>query len=428
MSFYTNPLTDYSPQMEAGGPVEADRWETDPASSRQGAETVFSEDEELEIASEFLDVGGERDLDRVIGELFDRAGEAGGATLEEPVERDLGDIFKSIAKVVLPVAGGALGMYFGGPAGAAAGSSMGSTVGHALGLELEGLSPEDSEFEAAKQFARLAGVAIRNAQDAGPAADPAGLASDAVTEAARLYAPGLLDVHGRLSLQTVPTGRPGQPLFSSGQNGEADMNYYHRSDSGSSQTSAERPNGQGGGFALSEDEQMDLASQLMELESEAEFEGWMDGVMSTLSKGVQAVGDFVNSPIGQQVKQAVKQALPAITGVVGDKVGGPWGTLIKTGGQFLSDQMEAEAEAEERDWEKANVCVRVIVDAIDHAAHAPHHAHPYEAAHRAVAEALRRHAPHALRACGHAGPQERRRERKSGSWVRHGRHVVVYGL
>ena len=105
MSFYTNPLTDYSPQMEAGGPVEADRWETDPASSRQGAETVFSEDEELEIASEFLDVGGERDLDRVIGELFDRAGEAGGATLEEPVERDLGDIFKSIAKVVLPRGG-----------------------------------------------------------------------------------------------------------------------------------------------------------------------------------------------------------------------------------------------------------------------------------------------------------------------------------
>jgi hypothetical protein len=65
-------------------------------------------------------------------------------------------------------------------------------AGQALGLELEGLSAEDREFETARQFVRFAGEAVKNALDAPPAADPAGVAQAAAVEASRIHAPGLL--------------------------------------------------------------------------------------------------------------------------------------------------------------------------------------------------------------------------------------------
>lgn len=52
------------------------------------------------------------------------------------------------------------------------GSNLASVAGSALGLELEGLSPEDREFEAAKQFVRFAGQTVSNARQADPRAEP----------------------------------------------------------------------------------------------------------------------------------------------------------------------------------------------------------------------------------------------------------------
>ena len=49
------------------------------------------------------------------------------------------------------MAGSALGGMVGGPLGAQLGGSLANMAGSALGLELEGLSNEDREFEAAKQ-------------------------------------------------------------------------------------------------------------------------------------------------------------------------------------------------------------------------------------------------------------------------------------
>ena len=189
MSHFANPLTDYSPQLEMGGSA------LHMTGSEESTSPVFGEDEEVELASEFLEIANERDLDHFIGELTDRASSALDADLDRPVEQDLGDIFKNIAKVVLPLAGGALGFFAGGPPGAALGSGLASTVGHALGLELEGLSPEDSEFAAAKQYVRFAGAAVKNAHDAGPTGDPAKQAREAAMEAARLHAPGFMGLH-----------------------------------------------------------------------------------------------------------------------------------------------------------------------------------------------------------------------------------------
>jgi hypothetical protein len=88
MSYFANPLTDYSPQLEMGGSAFSE------AGSEQSTSPLFDEDDEVELASEFLEVANERDLDHFIGKLTDRASLAIDADLDGPVERDLGDIFK----------------------------------------------------------------------------------------------------------------------------------------------------------------------------------------------------------------------------------------------------------------------------------------------------------------------------------------------
>jgi malonyl CoA-acyl carrier protein transacylase len=186
MSDFVNPLTDYSPQMET-----TESYSEMEFGSRSGS-GAFSQDDELELASEFLEVANEQQLDEFIGRLIEKAGQALNETVEPPLEQDLGDILRSVAKVALPIVGGALGTFVGGPAGGALGSSLASAAGHAFGLELEGLSPEDSEFEASKQFIKLAGATVENALEADPYADPANTAYRAAVEAARVHAPGLI--------------------------------------------------------------------------------------------------------------------------------------------------------------------------------------------------------------------------------------------
>jgi hypothetical protein len=416
MSYFANPLTDYSPQLEMGGSAPRE------GGFERSTSPLFGEDDEVELASEFLEVANERDLDRFVGELTDRASRSIDADLDGPVERDLGDIFKNIAKVVLPLAGGALGFFAGGPPGAALGSGLASTVGHALGLELEGLSPEDSEFEVAKQFVRFAGAALKNAHDAGQTGDPAKQARDAAMEAARTHAPGLTDIHEEAFVES-PAERPDRSVAPthSRPKGERTMSNFERGQPGSSGGYAATGNGRG----LSEEQEMDLAAEMMELESEAEFEGLYDTVLTKLG-----AGEWAKSPTGQAVKQGVKAALPIITETVGPHLPGLWGPAVQAAGPVVANALEAEAEAEERDWETAKVIVRVILGANDNAARAPRHADPYEVAHHVITEAIRRHAPHALRAWSDPA-QERRRKRRhhhTGHWVRDRDTIIVHGI
>jgi hypothetical protein len=198
MSTYGNPLTEYSPQMEA---FEFPQSEYD--SARESGAGVFSEHEEMELAAQLLEVNNEEELDRFLGDLIKRAGSAVGKFVKSPVGQAIGGVLKTVAKKALPIAGGALGAWVGGPLGAKIGSGLASMAGQALGLELEGLSQEDREFEATKQFIRFAGETAKNALTAtneelsalsGAAAFQQAIATAraAAAEAARVHAPGLL--------------------------------------------------------------------------------------------------------------------------------------------------------------------------------------------------------------------------------------------
>jgi hypothetical protein len=90
-----------------------------------------------------------------------------------------------------------------------------------------------------------------------------------------------------------------------------------------------RDNGRAG-RSLSEDEQTNLAAQLMEVTSEEEFENFLGDLFS---KGLQAVGKFISSPTGQALggvlKDAAKTLLPIAGTAVGTYFGGPMGAQVK---------------------------------------------------------------------------------------------------
>jgi hypothetical protein len=190
MSTTGNALTEYNPQMES---FEYSQFEGE----SDGAGEVFSETDEMELAAQLLEVADEAELDQFLGDLIKKAGRAVGKVVHSPIGRAIGGALKSVAKKALPIAGGALGAWVGGPLGAKIGSGLAGMAGKALGLELEGLSQEDSEFEAAKQFVRFAGQSVKNAVSS-PAAtqNPMAVAKAAISEAARVHAPGLVSAAG----------------------------------------------------------------------------------------------------------------------------------------------------------------------------------------------------------------------------------------
>ena len=161
-------------------------------------ESPFSEAEEMELAAELLNVQSEAELDMFFGKIFKKV----GSFLKSGPGKALGGALKGIAKKALPILGGAAGNFFLPGVGGAVGSKLASSAGSMLGLELEGLSYEDQEFEVAKQIVRLGGEAASNLAQVAQTAPPVQAAQSALTAAAQKFAPGL--VNGNR-----PQGRPG---------------------------------------------------------------------------------------------------------------------------------------------------------------------------------------------------------------------------
>jgi hypothetical protein len=171
------------------------------------AESPFEEVDEMELAATLLEVTDEAELEQFLGNLFRRARQAIRKGLSSPVGRALGGILKGAAKQALPMVSGALGSAIGGPAGAALSDQLTSAAGEVFGLELEGMSPEDQEFEVARQFVRFAGSAVQNAAEVPPNTPPQEAAQAAAVAAAQQHAPGLLRATGPAA-SSRKSGRP----------------------------------------------------------------------------------------------------------------------------------------------------------------------------------------------------------------------------
>jgi uncharacterized protein (DUF697 family) len=162
-------------------------------------EGTFSEVTEMELASELLAVQSEMELDQFLGKLFGKAVGAVSKFAKSSTGKALGGVLKGIAKKALPIAGGALGSFIPIPGvGTAIGTALGTAASNLFELELEGLSAEDREFEVARAFTRFAGNAAKRASQMRNQ-QPAVAAKNAVSNAARRFAPGLLSNHTQVN-------------------------------------------------------------------------------------------------------------------------------------------------------------------------------------------------------------------------------------
>jgi hypothetical protein len=158
--------------------------EADEFSDEYEAETLLEDEEEMALASELLSVSSEAELDYFLGKLLRKAGRAAGKFVKSSTGQALGGILKAAAKTALPIVGNAIAPGIGGVIAGAAGD--------AFGLEAEGLSGEDAEWEAAKRFIKFADSAAKQVAKLPPSVPPVEAAKRAAVIAARQFAPGLL--------------------------------------------------------------------------------------------------------------------------------------------------------------------------------------------------------------------------------------------
>ncbi len=339
------------------------------------ADTPFSEFQEMEYAAKFLEIIDEGELDRYLGRLMHRGSLAAGQALKAPVARVLGGYLKSTINRALPGVGAAMGDY---PiADSTVERKNDTSPAELLGLELEGLSGEDQEFEIARRLVRLVGAASQKAAQAAPDIDSQSVAKQALLTAGRKYAPGLLRGQtGRMTASEVP---------------------------------------------FDEVEELALAAELMEMTNDAELDRFIGNL---LRKAGRAAGVFLKTPIGQQVggwvKGAIKKGLPSVGAVTGD--------------DFTADTNPSVGKSEEQEFETARQLVRFAGSAASKAAQMPRDASAPAAARVAVSEAARRHLPgrlHPVAAMTTTRNFDSGMEHgsnRSGRWIRNGGAIVLLDL
>ena len=186
--------------------------------SEYGQAEYEAESQEFELATELLEVGNEAELDRFIGNLFNRVAGAARHFARSDTGRALGGIVKSAIGQALPVVGRAAGSAI-SPSGGDLGARVGKAASDLLGLELESLSAEDRELAVARALIRFAQEAARQALTAPHAAPAAAVARAAAATAAQQHAPGLLPALITPGRQSSTRPATTNPLAVSSQNG-----------------------------------------------------------------------------------------------------------------------------------------------------------------------------------------------------------------
>lgn len=160
-------LLDYLPEMEFLDEAESE------APHGQAATMAYSAD--------LLGLADTAQLEGFLAKLVRSIAAANRLSLDAALSKALVASLKGAVLTIMPIHSGANG-----------GVDLKSKAARIFGMELEGLSPEDKEYEVAQQFIRLATDTIHHAAAAANSAAPTAVATAALRQAARQYAPGLL--------------------------------------------------------------------------------------------------------------------------------------------------------------------------------------------------------------------------------------------
>jgi hypothetical protein len=183
---------------------------------------------------------------------------------------------------------------------------------------------------------------------------------------------------------------------------------------------------------FNETEEMELAAELLTVQSEEELEQF-------LGKLFKKAGGFLKSGVGRQLTGALKgiakKALPVLGAAAGNfilpGVGGAMGSkLASAAGGMFGLELEG-LSYEDQEFEVAKQVVRLGGAAANIAAQAPPSAPPTQAAQTALTSAAQQFAPGLLRGSdpNRSGMYQgrRRRRRNEGRWIRRGNGIILLG-
>ncbi|MDM0106073.1 hypothetical protein QTH97_14105 [Variovorax sp. J22R24] len=171
-------LLGYSPDFDLFEDARA----TGPATGRASRKAVVFDTESAGLAAELLNAASGQHLSTTLGRMV-RAHAPRDAVA--PAAAELVSLLRTAARQSLPLVAGATARQ--------AGTTY-KRMGRFFGIELEGLSPEDQEFELARRFAQLTREAAHQLAMAPAGLSPAAAARWAARRAARRFAPGWAQV------------------------------------------------------------------------------------------------------------------------------------------------------------------------------------------------------------------------------------------
>ncbi|HRO60964.1 MAG TPA: hypothetical protein PK177_17660 [Burkholderiaceae bacterium] len=183
-----------------------------------GGRLLLSEQEEMELAMELLEISDEEEWEQFLGKVFKKIGRGikkVGRFVGRKVLPKLGGALKGLAKKALPFVGGALGSLIPVPGvGTAIGTAIGSAASQALEAEFGELEQEDGEFEMARRFVRIAATAADRALSDTSGAKPEAVVHRALLASARQHLP-------RLDLREFESGIAGEDEYEGGYGTQA---------------------------------------------------------------------------------------------------------------------------------------------------------------------------------------------------------------
>jgi hypothetical protein len=188
-----------------------------------------------------------------------------------------------------------------------------------------------------------------------------------------------------------------------------------------------------------EQEELELALELLSVQNDRELEQFLGDLVRSVGKGLKAVGSFamknVIPVLGPALKQVAKAALPIAGGALGSLIPVPGvGTALGSAlGSVVANALETETAGlapGEADLERARRFIAIARTAIRDAAQALGSGPPGVIARTALTNAVMQHVPTlAIRPqASSAIPSAVSPLAQSGTWQRHGDHIVVQDL
>ena len=157
-----------------------------------GPSGELTEAQELALASEVLEITSEEELEQFLGDLWNSTKAAASKVYNSGVVQAAIPGLKAVGAAVLPKAAAWLADRYAPGTGGIASAGVQAAVDQWLKEELEGLSGEDREFEAARRYVRFVDDTFRRAAQVPDRVPPTVAAQVVLRDAAREHVPGLV--------------------------------------------------------------------------------------------------------------------------------------------------------------------------------------------------------------------------------------------